>query len=261
MKIHLLWKKEEIDEYQISGNKIAVVFDVLLATSTIASCLASGAKEVIPVLDKREALDKAKTLNHASADDVLLAGESDGLTIEGFLNPVPSALNERVSGKTVILSTTNGTVAIRQAASAKKVYTASLLNGAAVGKRIVNAYEDETIVVVCSGSRNTFCLEDYYGAGYFVTCLINEFGQENVDLTDSALSATLLFEHMSDQAVSILEQSAVGGMLSKYGLYDDVAYVSQLGKLDVVPLLNNAVNSLSSEIIDRTATNEGGLNK
>src|SRR5699024_3070954 len=129
MKIHLLWKKEEINESRISDDKIAVVFDVLLATSTIASCLASGAKRVIPVLNEAEALEKSKTLHYGQADDVLLAGESDGVTIDGFVDPVPAVLNEQVPGKTVILSTTNGTVAIRKAAMAKKVYTASLLNG------------------------------------------------------------------------------------------------------------------------------------
>ncbi|PBB04990.1 2-phosphosulfolactate phosphatase [Salimicrobium humidisoli] len=244
MKIHLLWKKEEIEERHINEDKIAVVFDVLLATSTIASCLAAGAREIIPVLNTTEALRTKEKLS-AGTEEVLLAGETDGLPVEGFINPVPSILNRRASGKTVILSTTNGTVAIRKAASAKKVYTASLLNGEAVGKRIAGTHEGETVVAICSGSRNNFCMEDYYGAGYFIHCLMRE--TDDPELTDSARSAQLFYENMKEEAVSVLTRSSVGRMLSDYGFYEDVAYVSQRGIMDVVPRLNGAGTVLMDE--------------
>lgn len=244
MRIHLLWKKEEIEERHINEDKIAVVFDVLLATSTIASCLASGARQIIPVLNPEEAFRMKDKLNSAT-EDTLLAGETDGLPVEGFINPAPSILNKRVAGKTVILSTTNGTVAIRKAASAKKVYTASLLNGEAVGKRIADTHDDETIVAICAGSKNNFCMEDYYGAGYFIHCLTRE--TDHAELTDSARSAQLFYENMKEEAVSVLAQSSVGQMLSDYGFYEDVAYVSQRGIIDVVPRLNEAGTVLMDE--------------
>ncbi|SFB11947.1 2-phosphosulfolactate phosphatase [Lentibacillus halodurans] len=248
MKVHLLWKKEEIDEAQMWDNKIAVVFDVLLATSAITSCLASGAEQVIPVLNETEALQKAKAWNDGARSNVLLAGEEDGLTISGFLDPVPSVLNKQVAGRTVILSTTNGTVAIRKAASAKKVYMASLLNGKAVAKQIKETYENETIVVVCSGSKNEFCLEDFYGAGYFIASLAHQFGYGKVDLTDSALSAMMFYDHFPDQADSVLKQSRVGRMLSNNGFSHEIAYVSQQGVLDVIPRLNAAATSVTEEL-------------
>lgn len=82
-KIHLLLKKEEIDEQKISENKVAVVFDILLATSTITSALEFGAKQVIPVLNGTDAEKIASTMN---GEDCVLVGEYQGKTIDGFLN-------------------------------------------------------------------------------------------------------------------------------------------------------------------------------
>ncbi|MGY0694477.1 2-phosphosulfolactate phosphatase [Virgibacillus sp. FSP13] len=231
MKVHLLLKKEEIDTVQMDENKIAVVFDVLLATSTITACLDYGAKQVIPVMDEAEALREAKNF---SPEDISLVGEYDGKTIDGFLDPAPLALKEHVAAKTVVLSTTNGTVAIRKAASAKEVYIASLLNGSAVSKQIADMYDNETIIVVCSGSKNQFCMEDFYGAGFFIAQLVNEYGGQ-IDVTDSALTAKLFYENVSDQAV--LRDSRVGHMLENYGFQDDISYVNQRGILSVIPRL------------------------
>lgn len=234
VKVHLLWKKEEIATEKISEDKIAVVFDVLLATSTITACLAYGAKQVTPVLDGAEALREGASFKQ---EDVCLVGEQNGITIKGFLDPTPLALKDHVAGKTVVLSTTNGTVAIRQSASAKAVYIASLLNGQAVVERILESYDNETIVVVCSGSANQFCIEDFYGAGYFIEQLVNIFGNEEVDLTDSALAAKLFYGNMRDQAENVLSQSRVGRMLDSYGFYKDIEFVSKKNIFPVVPRL------------------------
>ncbi|WP_449355370.1 2-phosphosulfolactate phosphatase [Virgibacillus natechei] len=234
MKIHLLLKKEEIDSSQMNEDKIAVVFDVLLATSTITACLNYGAASVIPVMDETEAVKEAE--NYLS-EETALVGEYNGITIAGFMNPAPSTLKGKLKKKTVILSTTNGTVAIRRSASAKKVYIASLLNGEAVSKRIASTYEDETIVVVCSGSSNQFCMEDFYGAGYFISQLVNESGMTNADLTDSALSAKLFYENLSHHAFQVLSDTRVGKMLERYNLQEDIELVSQQGVLSIVPRL------------------------
>jgi 2-phosphosulfolactate phosphatase len=117
-KVHVVLKKEELIEEKLEG-KIAVVFDILLATSTITTVLHEGAKAVIPVMDGKEALHTASAF---SKEEIVLVGEYQGKTIEGFLDPNPSSLKESIPDKTVILSTTNGTVAIRKASEAKKVY-------------------------------------------------------------------------------------------------------------------------------------------
>ena len=110
-KIHVLMKKEELDKVRLSG-KIVVVLDILFATSTMVTALAHGATEVIPVLD-----ESAARAESGRYRDCVVAGELDADTIPGFAHPAPLALLKHgVQGKSVIFSTTNGTVAMTQPA-------------------------------------------------------------------------------------------------------------------------------------------------
>ncbi|MGI2329454.1 2-phosphosulfolactate phosphatase [Planococcus sp. YIM B11945] len=231
-KLHLLLKKEEIDEMKMQENKTAVIFDVLLATSTIAACFWHGAKDVVPVLNEAEARQQAKGL---VAGSFCLAGEYNGKTIEGFLDPNPVGLKAHTAGKTVVLSTTNGTVAIRKAANAKKVYTASLLNGEAAAKKIVEEHRDETIVAVCSGSGGEFCMEDFYGAGFFIDCVMEK--SSHWELTDSAKAARIFYQSNKAQARAILNESRVGAMLLRHGFEEEIEFIAQTRKIQAVPWL------------------------
>lgn len=231
MKVHLLMKKEEIDHAQMDEQKIAIVFDVLLATSTITACFDFGATQVLPVMNEQEALQKAKNF---AKDEVVLVGEYNGVTIDGFLDPAPLTLKKHVAGKIVILSTTNGTVAIRKSAGAKEVYVASILNGEIISSQVAEKHTEETIMVVCSGSKNRFCLEDFYGAGYFISQLVSG-GDDSIDLTDSARTAMLFYENTKDQ--DILRQSRVGKKLETYGFKKELDFINQEGVSPVVPRL------------------------
>lgn len=233
MKVHLLFKKEEIDQAQMDDRKVAVVFDVLLATSTITACLDFGAKQVLPVMNEREALQEA---DRFTKEEAVLVGEYNGVTIDGFLDPAPLTLEKHVNGKTVILSTTNGTVAIRKATAAKEVYAASILNGEAVSKTITEQHSDETIMVVCSGSKDRFCLEDFYGAGYFINQLVS-IADQSIELTDSATAAKLFYENTKSQ--NVLRRSRVGKMLERYGADEELEFINQEGMLPVVPYLTD----------------------
>lgn len=231
MKVHLLTKKEEIDQALMDEQKVAVVFDVLLATSTITASLDFGATQVIPVMNEQEALQVAKQF---PKDEAVLVGEYNGVTIDGFLDPAPFSLKEHVVGKTVILSTTNGTVAIRNSAAAKEVYVASILNGEIVSKQVTEKHIHDTITVVCSGSKDRFCLEDFYGAGYFISQLCSASGAA-IDLTDSARTAMLFYENTKEP--NILHQSRVGKRLEEYGASKELDFINQEGVSPVVPRL------------------------
>lgn len=236
MKLHLLFKKEEIDCAQMKDDKIAIVFDVLLATSTITACLEAGAKQVIPVLDEAEAKAEAERFNPI---DICLAGEDRGLPIPGFMDPTPLYLKEKVSDKTVVLLTTNGTIAIRKSAGAHNVYISSLLNVPTVVEEVRNVHENETIVLVCSGSQNQFCLEDFYGAGYFVSEMAKQYEEIELDMSDRALAAMLFYENARTGTTELMKQTRVGKMLTMYGYQEDIAYISQQGISTVVPKLIN----------------------
>lgn len=242
-KVHLLLKKEEIDHYKIKENKAAVIFDILLATSTITAALEFGAKEVIPVLNGEEALKEAAGREEGS---FVLVGEYLGKTIDGFLSPNPTELKEKLSGKTVILSTTNGTVALKKSAEANSVYAASILNGNAVAEHLKKHFKDETIVLICSGSSGEFNVEDFYGAGYFVDCLTS--GTEgDWELTDSSFAAHQFYLAHKEMGEQILKESRVGRMLSRYGFAEEVEFISQESVFQVVPILKNRKSLIREE--------------
>src|SRR6185503_3572416 len=181
-KVHVLTKKEELASVRLPG-KVVVVLDILFATSTMVTALAHGAKEVIPVLDGGAARACAKTLDD---DSYVLSGELYAETLPGFAHPAPLALLKHgVKGKSVIYSTTDGTVAMTQPAQAAAVYCGALLNARALVEHILARHARETVLVVCSGSGNNFNLEDFYGAGYFVECFLERVP----DLSDAARAA------------------------------------------------------------------------
>jgi 2-phosphosulfolactate phosphatase len=230
-KIHVLGKKEDLDTLRAVG-KVAIVLDVLFATSTIVNALAHDAASVIPSLD--EAAARAESHRHEPGSYVL-AGELYAETLPGFLPPTPLALVERgVAGKHVIYATTNGTVALYGAAGAEEVYAAALLNGRAVIERVLSHHADRTILIVCSGSLGNFNLEDFYGAGYLVDLLAERLG-EDADFSDAARVARMLFR--SGDPVPTLSDCRVGRMMIERGLEHELAYAAQLSRLDIVPRL------------------------
>ncbi|MCM3706493.1 MULTISPECIES: 2-phosphosulfolactate phosphatase [Cytobacillus] len=233
MKIHLLLKKEDIDCNKMRNNKIAVVFDVLLATSTVVSALEFGAREVIPVLGGTAAEEESKGMEEGS---FVLVGEYQGNTIDGFLSPNPLALKEKIQGKTIILSTTNGTVALKNSSEAKAVYAASILNSVAVGNHILKEYKDETIILVCSGSSNEFNLEDFFGAGCFIDSLLKQY-KGKINLNDSAIASHKFYQTNKRDGADVLKASRVGKMLMRNGFEKEIDFISQEGVFTVIPKL------------------------
>jgi 2-phosphosulfolactate phosphatase len=230
-KIHLLMKKEDIREEKIvEGNKVVVVLDILLATTTIVSALKDGAKDVIPVLDRNEAIELAKEYHQ---DECILAGELDAKPIDGFVYPSPTIIKETINGKTLILSTTNGTVALRRSSSANKVYIASLLNNPAIAGAIQKVTMDHTILIICSGNSGETSLEDFYGAGHLIECLVNH---REYELTDAAKAALYFYQGKVD-AYEILLDSYVGKLLDKYEQQADLRVAASKGITSIVPIL------------------------
>jgi 2-phosphosulfolactate phosphatase len=231
-KVHVLTKKEELDSVRVPG-KVVIVLDILFATTTMVSALAHGAKEIVPVLDETAARACA---NDLFKDSFVLAGELYAETLPGFAHPAPLALLAHgVEGKTVIYSTTNGTVAMTQAARAAQVYCGALLNARRLVEHIVSAHRRETVLIICSGSGNNFNFEDFYGAGYFVECFSHALG-ENADLSDAAKAALVLYRHA--KAPEALLDCRVGRMMAARGLAHEVEYACKRDIHPVIPVLH-----------------------
>jgi 2-phosphosulfolactate phosphatase len=232
-KVHVLYRKEELDHERLEG-KVAIVLDVLFATSTIIAALAHGAAEVIPTLD--EAGARAEAQKHPQGS-YLLAGELYAETLPGFASPTPLALmEEKIAGRKLIYSTTNGTVALRQSSGADHVYAAALLNGEAVVDRVLQLHPGKTILIVCSGSMGMVNLEDLYGAGYLVD-LLSRVLDENSDFSDAALAVRSLYR--SEDPADCLLRARVGRMMIERNLAHEVHYAAGLSKLKAVPLLRD----------------------
>jgi 2-phosphosulfolactate phosphatase len=225
-KVHVLTKKEELDSVRLPG-KVVVVLDIIFATTTMVAALAHGAKEIVPVPDEKAA--------RACAGDYpgcVLSGELYAETLPGFAHPAPLALVAHgVQGKSVIYSTTNGTVAMTQAAGAARVYCGALLNARRLVEHIVARHARETVLIVCSGSGDNFNFEDFYGAGYFVECLLPHVN----DLSDAAKAALTLYRHA--RAPEALLDCRVGRMMVARGLAHEVEFACRRDVFPVVPAL------------------------
>jgi len=230
-KLHVLTRKEELDSVRVAG-KIVVVIDVLFATTTMVAALAHGALEVIPVLD--EAAARAEALRRG-AGGCVLAGELYAQTLPGFVHPAPLALVAHgVQGRTVIYSTTNGTVAMSLAAGAQRVYCGALLNARRLAEHIVAAHARDTVLLVCSGSGANFNFEDFLGAGCYVERFAELLGPA-ADLSDAARAARTLFRH-SPLPQALLE-CRLGRMMSARGLRHEVEFACRIDAFPVVPAL------------------------
>ena len=138
-------------------DRSVVVIDILRASSSIVQALSAGAKSIYPVASIEEALRLANTFGR---DDVLLCGERRCLPIEGFdLGNSPREFTaERVAGKTLVMSTTNGTHLMSLTGGASRVVIGSLLNLRAVVDDLAKSEAEP--VLICSGREKHFALED-----------------------------------------------------------------------------------------------------
>ncbi|MBI3526177.1 MAG: 2-phosphosulfolactate phosphatase [Betaproteobacteria bacterium] len=229
-KIHVLLKKEELDNERLDG-KVVVVLDILFATSSIVAAFAHGVASVIPALDGAAA--QAEAHKHAVGSTVL-SGELNAETLPGFVHPTPLALlREEIAGRTLIYSTTNGTVALQKSRGAAHIYAAALLNGAAVVEHIARTHPGNTVLLVCSGSADNFNLEDFYGAGYLVSLFRHAGG--DYDFSDAALAAELL--HNQCDAEDCLRSARVGRMMLARQLDQEIHFVAQKSCYAVIPKL------------------------
>lgn len=214
-------------------DRTVVVIDVLRASSSIVEALASGARNIFPVSSIEEALRLANTLGR---EEVLLCGERKCLPIEGFdLGNSPAEFtHERVGGKTLVMSTTNGTIALTLGAGAARVLVAAYLNLSAVVDELARADADP--VIICAGRERHFGLDDAVCAGEIAARLL-EARPGEWQLNDGARAAISLAGAFSADAEFFTSTSA-GRRISDAGLDADLAFCAQVDRHSIVPVLH-----------------------
>ncbi len=215
----------------------AVVIDVLRATSVITTALENGAREVIPVKTVEEAqnlyaqCDTAKTLR---------GGERNALKIEGFdLSNSPLEYKKKVvEGKTLILTTTNGTNAINNIIGADEVVLACFRNVAAVVEHIVGLSHrgSRDIAIVCAGTESHFSLDDGLCAGMIIELLKQ---QTEVETDDLGLLLHRFYNESKDNLFGALSGCYHLKRLFTMGFYDDIKFCLETNCVQTVPVLKD----------------------
>jgi 2-phosphosulfolactate phosphatase len=213
-----------------------VVFDVLRATSSMVAALANGAAGVLPAASIAEALSYRQNLCN-----LLLAGERDGVRILSSLsggvdfdfgNSPREFTPERVRGRWLTMTTTNGTRALRACAKAHTVLIGSFLNlDATVGYLCEHATPD--VLLVCGGTYEEAAYEDTVAAGAAADLLWSNFATG--EIADSAVMARRLFQGEGGNVIEALSRSRNGRrLLSRPELADDVGFCAQTNRWNVV---------------------------
>jgi 2-phosphosulfolactate phosphatase len=199
---------------------IAVVIDVIRATSTIAVALAQGAAGVQPVAKVEDAFALK-----AQNPEAILAGERGGVPLDGFDlgNSPEDFLRKRVNNRLVILTTTNGTQALAACVGARAVVTASLLNLDAVAARLQEW--GGPWLVVCAGCNGFFGVDDAIVAGALAEALEQDHAFVH------------LYRSVKKDLPQTLLSSEAGRELVRVGMAKDVAYCAEISRLSVVPML------------------------
>lgn len=229
MRVDVAFLPQEIEGRDIGATSI-VIIDVLRASTTIATAIFNGCEEVIPTSSVEEAVGIARGYEKG---DFLLCGERKGKKIDGFdLGNSPSEyIPDVVGGKKLILTTTNGTAAIRSVRGAGSVFIGSFVNLDATVEKLESLGQD--IIFVCAGENKRFALEDAVCAGMMVE-RIRAGGAEE---SDACLAARSIYRAYSNKIVDAFYASEHGRYLVSIGFEADLLACAQVGIIPVAACL------------------------
>lgn len=233
MFIDVIFNSHALTPADVSG-RVVVVIDVLRASTTIAVALANGARAIIPFESVEEAITRSKAFERR---DVRLAGERRMRMIPGFdLGNSPHEFTrEAVEGKTILLTTTNGTAALAGIHGAREVVVGSYVNFSAVLALLRAAARARTdVVIVCAGRDRQFALEDAVCAGRFVRGVARR-GLDPV-LNDGAVVARLLDRRYGRDPLAMFARAAHGRALAEAGFGADLELCATIDACPVVPV-------------------------
>jgi 2-phosphosulfolactate phosphatase len=205
-----------------------VVFDVLRATSSMLAALSNGAEEIIPVVEIAEALAVKQR-----RPEVMLAGERHGLRITreltgsldfDFGNSPRDFTSEKVRGKAIVWTTTNGTRGLRACAEAEMILLAALVNLRSVADAL-ESLRPKNLLLVCAGTFEDSAFEDQFAAGALIDLLQNRVAKDG--LSDSAQLVWHAFRHVFEDSALIASSLNARRLLAKPDLAPDVAICLQ----------------------------------
>lgn len=208
---------------------IVVVVDVLRATSSMCLAIENGIEQIIPVSTVEEALE------YKNGDDYILAAERNGQLVKGFdfgNSPQQYLQPEFLKGKTLVMTTTNGTKMINIAKNDHRVVIGSFLNITALTNWLKGLNED--VIICCSGWKGRFCLEDTLFAGALASRLMAEGFESDCD---SVLASGRLYNASKNNLYLALEDSSHRKRLANLDIDKDVKLCLEHDLSDHIPIL------------------------
>jgi len=225
--IEVCFSPKLFENIQTTSGFVTVVVDILRATTSICAAIACGAKSVIPV----STLEEAKEFKQQG---FAVAAERDGLRLDfaDFGNSAFDFMKNDVAGLDIVFSTTNGTVAMEMAKSSDAVVLGAFINLSALANFLIKT--NKNIVILCSGWKNMFCLEDSIFAGALIEKLTEK--QEYDIQCDSALASVDLWKTAKSDLLGYIQKAAHRKRLKMLGVDDVLEYCFTL---DAVPVLKD----------------------
>ena len=225
--LHTLLSPRLLDLYDVKNN-IVVIIDVFRATSTIATALFNGAVKVVPVAGVEDCIAIGKKLN------AITAGERDGKIIPGLQHGNSPAEYPRsfIEGKTLVLTTTNGTKLLHMALEkdASEVITGSFPNLSAVCDHLVAS--NKNVILGCSAWKDRFNLEDTLFAGAVISKIKDHFTIH----CDSSLMAADMYQLHCKDIYSFIRKTTHWHRLAAFGLEKDLEYCVTENVANVLPI-------------------------
>jgi len=225
-KIEVCLTPALIDLYAIEDS-IVVVIDILRATSSIVYGIDNGAEAIIPVAQVEDCLNYADK-------GYLLAAERNGEVVEGydFGNSPFSYTADKVAGKTVVLTTTNGTKALHLARKrASKVVIGAFLNLTALCDWLKT--QDKNVLLLCAGWKDQFNLEDTIFAG----AVLHELRSLFTHFDDAGVAAEDLYLMAKDDLRAYIGKSAHSHRMMALNIEEDINFCMQLDTCKAIPVL------------------------
>lgn len=228
--LHTVLSPKLLNLYDVS-NSVVVIIDVFRATSTIATALYNGASRIIPVAEVQQCIEIGQKIGG------ITAGERDGKVIEGLSHGNSPAEYPRhfIEGKTLVLTTTNGTKLLHMALNngASEIITGSFPNLSAVCDHLVAS--NMNVILGCSAWKDRFNLEDSLFAG----AVINRIQEHFTIHCDSSLMAVELYQSQKDNLPSFIRKTTHWHRLAAYGLEKDLEYCVTPDQANILPIYRN----------------------
>jgi 2-phosphosulfolactate phosphatase len=215
-----------------NNEAIVVIIDVLRASSAICMAFANGAGSIIPVAEIYEAKEYKEK-------GFLVAAERDGYVLDfaDFGNSPFNFTREKVEGKTIVYSTTNGTRIIDLSSSAYMTVIGSFLNISSLTEWLDK--QDHDVILFCAGWKDKFNLEDAICAGAIAEKLL--YGSSFSTICDSVLAAVDLWTMAKSNPLNYIEKAAQRSRLRDKGLDDCIEFCLTLDYTDKIPVIRHGV--------------------